>query len=705
MSNIPTTSTFRAWHHPQKRPRTSLVCLQCRKSKLKCDRLKPCSSCVRRDGGGNCSYSRDGAVATATGDATVAVDGDVSGNRDGNETVDEDARGDTTVDRNRNTDRRVRGTGNIDGRESMEDRLAHLESLVRQLIGQQSEAGPSELPNPVPVGQMTPPAEQDSYVGFTHWSTILDEIQGLKESVTAAQETSLPPHSNATNTELLFGSAKDYSLDSIISELPPTEEVERILQAYFEGEVFILPLIHRYKFEREVAEFWKDPKNVDPLWLSILFSVCYTESIIRPATRPSGGPVKPGNLAYHTASAQCLVLGEHHRPQKHGLEALILYAHCKNFGSLDPSREAGAILGFVVRMAYEMGYHRDPDSFGKFSVFEGEMRRRLWATCKQLDLMMSFMLGLPSNICLENCDTKSPRNLLDSDFDVDTEVLPSCRSVNEITKLLWFTVKDRQMNNFGKVCRNALSFKDMSEAEVFELDKEIRDMYESIPVGLRARPVSESKMYGPFIIIVRLYIEFIHLKSVCVLHRRYIAQGRPFSTRACAEAGKSIVSQFIDMYDEFGPSGYLHNASWMLGNYTMNDFLLGVMVLCLILHHRSSGVFDAAGEQELITLLERSHEICLEKSELSRDARRVSYAIKLVLDDVKLPRGTPRMQVQEQGLDQIDQSVNPSFLSLEPHPSFLQESPFGLLDPFQFAGSDLEEIDWAAFDQDMANNN
>jgi hypothetical protein len=74
-----------------------------------------------------------------------------------------------------------------------------------------------------------------------------------------------------------------------------------------------------------------------------------------------------------------------------------------------------------------------------------------------------FMLGLPSNICLEDCDTKSPRNLLDSNFDVDTQILPASRSENEATKLLWFIVKDGQMISFSKVaktpCRSEISQK------------------------------------------------------------------------------------------------------------------------------------------------------------------------------------------------------------------------------------------------------
>jgi hypothetical protein len=402
------------------------------------------------------------------------------------------------------------------------------------------------------------------------------------------------------------------------------------------------------------------------------------------------------------------------------VEALGLYAHCKNITNLDPSREAGAILGMVVRMAYEMGYHRDPDLFGSFTVFEGEMRRRFWASCKQLDLMISFMLGLPSNICLEDCDTKSPRNLLDSDFDADTQVLPASRSENEATRLLWFIVKERQMIGFSKVCQDALSFKEKSEAEIVQLDNEIREMHTTIPDVLRARPLSESIIDPPFLIMTRLYIDFIHLKSLCVLHRKYMARGNVFSTVSCIEAGTRLVSEFIDMYKEFAPGGQLYLQRWMLGNFTMNDFLLGVMVLCLVVHTRwkrgsQNSAIDTATESRVLALLEASHAICIEKSSASRDARRVSNAIRLTLHSAKSSNVAGNAPSQSSSLASDDtgvassnvqsivsetQGVDSAPLLLPPWNGFIMsdEAAFGLLDPFNFAGNDIENMDWTLFD-------
>jgi hypothetical protein len=119
-----------------------------------------------------------------------------------------------------------------------------------------------------------------------------------------------------------------------------------------------------------------------------------------------------------------------------------------------------------------------------------------------------------------------------------------------------------------------------------------------------------------------------------------MAWGNVNSTKSCVEAGKRLISQFIDMYKEFAPGGQLHTERWMLTNFTMNDFLLGLMVLCLAIHiHRKrasrSPIIDSSTEDEVLSLLKQSYDICVGKSEASRDARRASHALRLLLDGVK----------------------------------------------------------------------
>ncbi|KIW18527.1 hypothetical protein PV08_02815 [Exophiala spinifera] len=637
-----------------KRPRDSLVCNQCRKSKLRCDKAQPCGSCVKRDAGAACSYHRPPPTLSES--------------------------------RNEGTLSSV-----------AEDRLLHLEAMVRELMEQQASTTEQSSTHAVPSKLRAPHSRpkdavdlecnetpgDSRYVGFTHWSAILDDIHELKIALTGANEaqeaalslnssTSTPPGStlSGAGNDIIFGGSSSFSLEEILDQyLPPKIEVDRALAAYFRGETFIIPFVHIYQFQRQYREFCADPTKVNPLWLSILFSICYMASLIAgvatlttDTTTHQQDDLVRQRRRFHVAAAKCLVLGNYRQPQPFALEALGIYGHCKNLSTLEPSREAGTILAIVVRMAYEMGYHRDPDHVGqKFTVFEAEMRRRFWAVCKQYDTMLSFQLGLPSSIVLENTDTKPPRHILDSDFDEASTELPPARSEDAPSPLLWFIVKDRMLALFSKVSRGALSFTERSGADVVALDREIRQVYDAgVPDVLRSRPLADSLSDSPFLIMTRFFVEFIHLKNLLVLHRRYMVKGSVSSTMACVEAGRSLVSQFLDMYKELGPGGQLYTERWMLNNFTINDFLLGVMVLCLVVHlcrqrqprnrnhcdgdgggnnnwHQSLPI-DVATQREISRLLEQSYTVCVERAPACRDAWRVSHAIRFTLERAEAPQ-------------------------------------------------------------------
>jgi hypothetical protein len=319
-----------------------------------------------------------------------------------------------------------------------------------------------------------------------------------------------------------------------------------------------------------------------------------------------------------------------------------------------------------------------------------------------MDLMISFQLGLPSNICLENSDTKAPNHLTDADFDEDTAVLPPSRPETEHTRLLWFIVKDRMMPGFNKVCRDALSFREKTQEEILQLDHEIQRMHETIPEVLRTRPMSESWADPPFAVLTRLYVEFIYLKSLLVLHRRYIARGHVHSIQTCVQAGKQLVSQIIGMLNEFAPGGQLHSQRSMLTNFTVNDFCMGIMTLLLVVHLRRKTLLrghhfpvDAATETELLGLLEQAYRICREKSNQSRDAARVARAIRVVVDRYATSNLTAIDTVTTSNRDSSVWSYpsqsDSTFLLLD------QDFTFDQLDPFAFMGNDFDGIDWTVF--------
>ena len=295
------------------------------------------------------------------------------------------------------------------------------------------------------------------------------------------------------------------------------------------------------------------------------------------------------------------------------------------------SPDSGLIFGMLVRLATRMGYHRDPDMF-PLSAFEREMRRRTWSLCMQLDLLISFQLGLPSNIQYPTWDTRPPKNLQDSDFDEDTKELPPARPDSEVTNILFYIAKHRLMTVFEKIVPHNLTIRTKVSTAVDEIDTEIKETYSPFPKNLHALPMEDSIVDHPSLVVTRLCVSFIYQKSLCVLHRPYVSRGRVYSTQVCYDAAANIVRDFNDMYKEFLPGGQLETERWFMSNITWHDYLFGVIALCVVLCASSQGVAAPYVQPtETLQLLQRAQGICVEQSVRSKDSGRVRRVVNATL--------------------------------------------------------------------------
>ncbi|KAK9490398.1 hypothetical protein V1508DRAFT_271551 [Lipomyces doorenjongii] len=123
-------------------------------------------------------------------------------------------------------------------------------------------------------------------------------------------------------------------------------------------------------------------------------------------------------------------------------------------------------------------------------------------------------------------------------------------------------------------------------------------------------------------------------------------------------------------------------------------------VLCLVVYtHRKRGLphpaIDSATESEVLPLLEQSYDMCVEKSQASRDAKRVAHAVRLILNGAKTSNAVESQPVRDNapGIDLASLS-----LQHENGDGPVNETPYDLLDSFIFMGNDIENSDWTVFD-------
>lgn len=92
------------------------------------------------------------------------------------------------------------------------------------------------------------------------------------------------------------------------------------------------------------------------------------------------------------------------------------------------------MVGLAVRMAQQMGLHRDPETHN-MPAFEVEQRRRLWWTIVGYDRRLGEMTGSTVTALSSGCDTKMPLNVNDSDLHVERDEPPT--SHNGATEMMF----------------------------------------------------------------------------------------------------------------------------------------------------------------------------------------------------------------------------------------------------------------------------
>ncbi|OTB10589.1 hypothetical protein K445DRAFT_386538 [Daldinia sp. EC12] len=670
----------------EKRNRPPVSCEPCRTRKLKCNRGLPCDSCMRRDKASLCNYAANASRSEPSNSQPRAL----------------------------------------------KDRLNALESLVSSLLtgdavvrpgtisrgepttrSVESVASPARYyntPSSVREDALTPESlhlqetadGQVNYIDPNHWQSILDDIKEVREHLSASDEP-VPRHEKGAvadrvvlDASFLLNSDRIPNLDEILSSLPPQPICDMLLSWYFSSRFMVLGVIHPDKFQSEYASFWESPLTSPPLWIGLLLSVLSVAVSLRRISniREPDGLIPPIDILQQRA-LQCLVLGRYATANAHALEAFILHIQSCFFSHGASPVDLWFEMGVIIRLAFRMGYHRDPVNLQGISPFDGEMRRRVWVNIFQIDALISFQMGFPSMIPNEFCDAEVPRNLEYSDLRADMIELPPPRPLSENTHMLYTIVKAGVMGVFKKIVANTQSLSVPPYDETIALDTEMNQVYSKVPEPLKRRDVNRSFIDHPCLIWQRCTIEMLYLKGLIVLHRRYISyelQSPRYerSRHACAEAALDIVSRQIDIHKACEPGGRLYEDRWMFFSLSIHDFLLAAMVLCLDLSVRMRNR-SYAERRDTQQLTSREYRALLESQRIwaankaaSPDAQTAALTLDLMIKKVA-HNDVGFSIVEENTLPGVADTIIDS------------ELPYAATMSHMIDGS--ENIDWSLLDQ------
>ena len=337
---------------------------------------------------------------------------------------------------------------------------------------------------------------------------------------------------------------------------------------------------------------------------------------------------------YRLRAAQCLAITNVTKPVKHVIETMLVYSMMEYADESDDDIGTWLLSGYVLRLALQQGYHRDPSQHPNISVFDGEMRRRIWCCVTQHELLFSVKIGLPKGIRYSECDSTPPRNVNEDELFEEMTELPPSRPESEYTDLSYFVVKHRVMLAYGKVIEFLHVLEPQPYEEVLRLDTLLRETLESVPPHLRLYAFDETQdIVPPHRIMERCKINAFSHKAVCLLHRKYWNEVPPNSTQLnnysrerCVGSSIALLDQQAAMHQACRPGGILSSLKWYQFAIMNHDFLLAAVIICLdlvmIKQVQDSSLPTTPEIQRKINAIKRSKSIWAEVVDCCRDAKR-----------------------------------------------------------------------------------
>ncbi|RDW76125.1 hypothetical protein BP5796_06946 [Coleophoma crateriformis] len=551
----------------RQRRRPALSCVLCRQRKIKCDRKVPCRQCVT-SGNQFCTYRSDQQPPRRRYD-----------------TASPSAASTSSVN-----SRRPPGVFVFNASSNTEDNNPipqHQESpIVRELVNkvqdlekllsetkQQNNLANNTLANPDNIDSSvrssndpkTPKAEElfsakardestasrSRFFGHTNWMLMFsqfDILQDFSKDPEWNESRALLQQCKATMRAIKSEfKANLFHLPSPRDYIPPRQLCDELVQLYLRTFETTYRILHVPTFMKAYRSFWEDSETADThfvikLLLVIAVGAVWYQGDSPLVSRPSTvswisaartwlqAPFEKVQLSFDSIQLQCLLALAR---QANDIGADTFWASASN----------------ILTMALNMGLHRDPGMFPGVSVFEAEMRRRVWATVLEFAVQSNPYAGMPLLLSSEDYDCKPPANLDDCDFDETTTTLPESKPTGVFTQTSWQLALLGSISVRINVARlvNKIHSQPTYD-EVINLHEALTEAYHAIPSFFRPQNLEPQYTSSNQPTSFQIYM-LDHLTRRYLIHLHYLYAARAgrfpqfyLSRKVCLDSSVALLS-------------------------------------------------------------------------------------------------------------------------------------------------------------------
>jgi hypothetical protein len=293
---------------------------------------------------------------------------------------------------------------------------------------------------------------------------------------------------------------------------------------------------------------------------------------------------------YRQRTIQCLIAANYTDPQVYTVEVLILHIYAEWMSSQDSSIDVSLLLGIVIRLAMRMGMHRDSRAHDGVTPFQGEMRRRVWATIRTMDIICSFQLSLPPTVHHGDSRCAIPRNIFNTEFHKNIKELPPPRTLSEATEISYTIIKTRLVLELGKILAFAESEDDPAHDDISKYEQSLEEVKRMIPQRLNVSSTQDLATVSARIHEQRIDLDRLYQVSQCVLHRKSLSQARHDSSKLqhrglCIGAAMTLLAHQATLHLDLNSSYPQNIRKRHIYTLTTHDFFTASMAVALDLHY------------------------------------------------------------------------------------------------------------------------
>lgn len=397
----------------------------------------------------------------------------------------------------------------------------------------------------------------------------------------------------------------------LLELLPDRKTVDQHVDVYFKSFETVYRILHRPSFNVEYTAFWNDTYNHDDTFIAILLLIV---AAVRSECMEPGTYIYDSSAARESAAKIYRVCEAWVSRQSHKhISMAVFQVHyllllCKRINCIKEKRDWMA-TGVLLRLGMTSGLHRDPGKLAPkryaltqtnhrdhprktvvMSVFEEEMRRRMWATAAEWELQASLERGMPAMMAGCPFDTEPPSNIFDEDLEEDVSELPQSRPASYWTPSFYQHHSHRSLrfrialNSILNDPSSRLSFED-----VLQYEAQIMQELNAIPtpkmpptaIDTDDSVVNQESFDRKIIPSVALLdIQIRHY--LIMLHSPFVSK-----SQYSAVASISAASHILDLHSK------LHAAEVYVISMMRNDIFRASLAIChnLLLSNALYGEF------------------------------------------------------------------------------------------------------------------